>query len=148
MAADDPERRAGRIEQNAIERHPVPPVSGRTRIAVHDLGVQPAALEVLAHPREALAIDVDRDETSEPGLALGHERGLSPGRRAGIEHPLTRLEAQRKGDALRAEILHRNHALGKPRQLVDVARRLPAARPAARAARGDASMPASRSLAT
>ena len=62
VAADDPERRAGCVEQNAVERHAVPPVFRSTRIAVHDLGRERAALEVLAHAAKAPAIEVDRDQ--------------------------------------------------------------------------------------
>jgi hypothetical protein len=58
-----------------------------------------------------------------PG-ALGHERRLTPGRGTGVEHRETRLEAQGKCGALRAEILHRHDSLRETGQILDLARRL------------------------
>ena len=124
MAADHAERGTGGIEQNAIERHSVPPRPRQRRIGADDPGVQPSALQIFTHPHQTLGIDVDGDQFGELRLALGDERSLAAGRRAGIEHPLPRRESERKGDALGAEILHGNDAFGKTRQLVHVARRI------------------------
>ena len=145
MAPDHPERGTRGIEQNAIERHAIPPRFRQRRIGADDLGVQCSALQIFTHPQKTLGVDVDGDQLGELRLALGDERSLAAGRRAGIEHPLSRSEPERKGNALRPEILHGNDALGKTGQFVHVARRIQCQRVRLRAVSSCAPRPASRS---
>src|SRR5579859_891967 len=129
MAPDHTERRARRVQQDAVERHPVPPIAGRTGIARHEFRAQAAALEVLPDAGQALWIDVECDEAREGRLAFGDQRRLAARCGAGVEDFLTGGKIQGKRDALRTQILHRDRALFEPRQIMYVAGRVERDRP-------------------
>src|SRR5271170_6263987 len=104
MPADHAQRRARCVEQNAVERLPVPPSLRRPRIGGQGLGLQLATYQIFPYPVKTLRIDVEGNQLGKLRFALRDERRLAAGRRAGIEHPLTWLKTQRKRDALCAQI--------------------------------------------
>src|SRR5258708_25316901 len=103
MAPDDPEGRARRVQENAIEYPSVPPSARASRVSRLELRMQIAAQEILFHSPEALWVDVDAHQMGEFGLTFRHQGGLAPRRCARIEYALTRAEFQGKGYALRPE---------------------------------------------
>ena len=148
MAADHAERRAGRVEQDAVERHAVPPGRGVGRIAGHELAPRrsPRA-QVLARPARGAADRRRPRRAWRAAAALRDQRAsCRPGAAQASSTRCAGRERQRKRDALRAEVLHRDHALGKARQFAHVARRSSTSA-AARAAPARAPMPAARSAA-
>jgi hypothetical protein len=124
MAADHAERRARRVEQDAIERHAVPPRGGlaaspltssaRSRRASDSRARAPAAADRCRPPTRLAKIR----------LALRDQRGLAAGRRAGIEHPLARRPSARGKATHCAPSPAPTPPLGEARQLVHVARRI------------------------
>ena len=103
MTPDHAERRTRRIEQDAVVGHSVPPGAGAP--------ASPCTRSACRRPRsrfsrtrvEALGIDVDGRQLGEIRLPFRHQRRFAARRRAGIEHPLTRRQIERKGDALRSD---------------------------------------------
>ncbi len=109
------------MRSNGTPSHHVADWAG---IAADELGTQFSAAQVLSNPGEPLRVDVDRHQLAQMWFPFGDERRFSAGRGAGIEHPLTGRQAQGKCDALRSQVLHGNHALRKPGQVLHVARRI------------------------
>ena len=122
VPANHAERRTGCIEQDAIERHAIPPIIRSRGITGDDIRLQCAALKILPHARQPPGVDVDGDQAREIRLAFGDEGGLAAGCGANVEHPLPGREFQGKHHTLRADVLHRHHALGKAGQFLHVAR--------------------------
>ena len=124
MAANHPECRTRRIEQDAVVRNAVPPRGRLARIAVDEIGSQVSPPQILTDPGEPLRIDVDRGQPREVRLSFRNERGLAARRGAGVENALTGGQRERKCNALRSQILHGHEALRESRQVMHIAGRV------------------------
>jgi hypothetical protein len=101
--------RAGRVDQDAVERLALPPAGGCAGIADHDLGVQPQPHQVLADAFGALGIDSSAVRSI--SRAFEQVAGLAAGCGAGIEHAHPSLEVGQIGGHLRGAVLHGERAI-------------------------------------
>jgi hypothetical protein len=122
MPADHAERGAGRVEQNPIERHAVPPA---LRAPHRRARPRPASRRARgSRARARGAADRCRPRSAaRAGSRSAMSAVLPPARRRHRAPAGPARACQGKCDALRAQVLHRHHALGESRHLVHVARR-------------------------
>ncbi len=115
-----PEAVARRVGEDAVEGFPVPPrrrVAGVAQDDAHARRIQAQAGEIFADARETRLVTVERNELDVG--ELDDVRGLAAGRGARVERTLVRREAQQCCRELRAEVLHREGAVGIARELGD-----------------------------
>ncbi|CAG9270540.1 hypothetical protein BCEP4_610012 [Burkholderia cepacia] len=121
VTTHDTGRRARHVGQDTIERAPVVPRVGRTRIADAHVRRERQPHEVLADPRRARGVAFQRND-----FRIGEFEdmtGLAAGCRACVEHAHAVTRAKPFGCELRTGILHRHDAVGKPRNAIDRQRR-------------------------
>ena len=124
MAADHAERGAGRVEQDAIERHAVPPGRRRGRIAATSSACKPPRCKFSRTRMQPLRIDVDRHQLARSGSRSAMSAVFPPGAAQASSTRWPGGQPQGKRHALRAQILHGHHALGESGQLVHIAGRI------------------------
>ena len=113
VAANHAGGRTGRIQQDALERRPVPPGRQLAGIGGLERGRQAQALQVLAHPLQASGFQIEGDQLGQGRRALENLTGLAPRGAAGIQYPLPWLELQQRRRQLGRFILHTHLAAGK-----------------------------------
>jgi hypothetical protein len=112
VAAHHSGRRAGNIREDAVERTAIPPLGGNAGVSCEypDRVVgKLQAREVVADAGQPRLVRVERNEVDVD--KLGQVRRLAAGRRAGVEHALSRFGLQQRRRKLGAEILHRERSL-------------------------------------
>ncbi len=122
MTANHAERRTGRIEQYAVERgrHPTTGRAGRhRRQRLRRANLRGANSRRLS--RAALGSMSTAINLLNSGFPFSDQRRLAAGRGAGVEHPLIGSQLQGKGDALGAQVLHRDHARRESGQVLHIA---------------------------
>jgi hypothetical protein len=88
MTANDPGRRAGHIEQDAIEETAVPPRFRLRGIAGDQMSMQSEARQILLHALESSLRHIDREQLREFGLQLEQVTRLAARRCTRIENSL------------------------------------------------------------